>query len=87
MGNGEIYFADLETGRVERLTANIHGQFFPTIRGIPWSGRITATRRSTCGYDLLKDAEFRLTDSAFNEAHPRLVDQFVLYEEDSSIRN
>ena len=84
VGNGEIYFADLETGERRRLTVSVHGQFFPAIRGrmVVWQDNRDG-QVDLYGYDLAADGEWKVTDTSYNEAHPYLVDRFVLYEEDS----
>ena len=84
VGNGEIYFADLETDERLRLTESVHGQFFPSIRGrtVVWQDNRNG-QVDLYGYDLDAGSEFQVTDTPYNEAHPHLVDRFVLYEEDS----
>jgi len=84
VGNGEIYFADLESTDRRRLSTDVFGQFFPSIRGnwVVWQDNRHG-QLEIYGYNLLKNSEIRITDTTFDEAHPYLLDQFVLYEEDS----
>jgi beta propeller repeat protein len=84
VGNGEIYLADLETGEQRRLTNSVFGQFFPSIRGdiVVWQDNRN-TQVDIYGFDLLAGREFRVTDTPHNEAHPVLLDRFVVYDEDS----
>ena len=84
VGNGDIYFADLETGEERRLTESVYGQFFPSIRGntVVWQDNRN-TQVDIFGYDLVSGREYQVTNTAFNEARPELIDRFVIYQEDS----
>ncbi|HKJ90805.1 MAG TPA: hypothetical protein VJ960_06695 [Oceanipulchritudo sp.] len=84
VGNGEIYYADLETREVRRLTTSVYGQFFPSVRGntVVWQDNRN-TQVDIYGFDLIGEIEFRVTSTPYDEAHPVLVDRFVLYDENS----
>lgn len=84
VGNGEIYYAHLETGEERRLTESVFGQFFPAIRGntVVWQDNRN-TQVDIYGHDLVSGREFRVTDTPFDEARPVLVDRFVIYSENS----
>lgn len=85
VGPGEIYFADLETNEVLRITQMTEGQFHPAVFGhwIVWQD----TRHGVLdiyGYDLLREAEVRLTDTPENEALPLLEGYWMVTEEDGA---
>ncbi len=85
VGPGEIYFADLETKAVRRITQMTEGQFHPAVFGhwIVWQD----TRHGVLdiyGYDFLRDAEVRLTDTPENEALPILDGYWMVTEEDGA---
>ncbi|MDP0500163.1 MAG: hypothetical protein Q7P63_08680 [Verrucomicrobiota bacterium JB022] len=83
-GGGEIYFADLRTGEVKRLTNDLYGQFFPAIRGhsILWQDNRNG-QVELYEYNLRRGSERQLTNTPYNEAHPYIAGRFVVYEEDS----
>ncbi|GAA5482917.1 hypothetical protein [Haloferula sargassicola] len=84
VGPGEIYFADLETREVRRITQNTYGQNNPTIFGdlIAWQdnrgGQVDIWMR-----DLRRQVEEQVTDTAYNESNPLFQGTWLCYEEDS----
>jgi beta propeller repeat protein len=84
VGPGEIYFADLETREVRRITNNTFGQNNPTIHGdlIAWqdnrAGQVDIWMR-----DLRRRIEEQVTDTAYNESNPRFHGAWLCFEEDS----
>ena len=86
VGNGEIYLADLEEGTPSvRLTHDPGGQFHPDIFGdwVVWEDNRNL-QVDLYGYDLLRGAVVRLTDTPFDEATPRADGSWVVYAEDSA---
>ena len=84
VGVGEIYFKNLETGERRRITTNSFGQYFPAISDhwIVWQDNRNGTV-DIYGFDLLRNAEVRITATTENEAHPYLDGPWLLCEEDS----
>jgi beta propeller repeat protein len=84
VGPGEIYFADLETRGVRRITNNTFGQNNPTIFGdrLAWQdnrgGQVDIWMR-----DLRSQVEEQVTDTAFNESNPQFHGEWLCFEEDS----
>lgn len=84
VGPGEVYFADLETREVLRITNNTFGQNNPTIHGdrIAWqdnrSGQVDIYLR-----DLRRPVEEQITSTTYNEANPLLSGNWLLFTEDS----
>ncbi len=85
VGYGEIYFRNLETGELRRLTNNGFGQYAPDIDGhwVVWQDNRN-TQVDIYGLDLRRGVETRLTQTAANEARPRLAGNWVLFTEDSA---
>ncbi len=85
VGPGEIYFADLESGERRRITGIIDGQYHPAIFGhwIVWQDTRDGVVQIS-GFDLLRDEELRLTDSAHNQTRPYLQGYWMIVEEDSA---
>ncbi|VGO16048.1 hypothetical protein PDESU_04638 [Pontiella desulfatans] len=83
-GPGEIYYMDLERGDWFRVTDNIYGQYNPVLMNqwIVWQDN-RHSQVELYGYDLLRQAEIRLTDTAENEAFPFLDGGWVCCQEDS----
>ncbi len=84
VGPGEIYFKNLETGEQRRITTNAFGQYFPAIsdRWIVWQDNRNG-EVDLYGFDLRRNAEFRVTNTPENEAHPSLEGPWLVCEEDS----
>ena len=84
VGSGEIYFKNLETGEQRRITTNTFGQYHPVIYGrwIVWQDNRNSDL-DLYGYDLLKNREFRITDTSENEMDPFLDGGWVCCLEDS----
>ncbi|MEW6157837.1 MAG: hypothetical protein AB1813_10415 [Verrucomicrobiota bacterium] len=84
VGFGEIYLKDLETGEQRRLTVNNFGQYHPAIydHWVVWQDNRNGTV-DIYGYDLLRNAEVRITNTTENEARPFLDGAWVVCEEDS----
>lgn len=83
-GPGEIYYKNLESGVTCRITTNSFGQYHPAIfeHWIAWQDtRLGQT--DIYGFDLLRNAEVRLTSSPENEAQPFLDGPWLLCQEDS----
>lgn len=84
VGPGEIYFADLETREVRRITNNTFGQNNPTLHGdlIAWqdnrNGQVDIYLR-----DLRRPVEEQITATSFNEANPLFHGNWLLFTEDS----
>jgi beta propeller repeat protein len=84
VGPGEIYFANLETGEHQRLTTNTFGQYHPVIYNnwIVWQDNRN-TQVDLYGFDLLRQAEVRLTSTPENETRPFLDGPWLVCLEDS----
>lgn len=84
VGPGEVYFADLETNEVTRITHNTFGQNNPTIYGdrIAWQdnrgGQVDIWMR-----DIRRAVEEQITATSFNEANPLLEGNWLVFTEDS----
>lgn len=83
-GVGEIYFKNLESGEMRRLTTNSFGQYFPTISDnwVAWQDNRNG-QVDIYGFDLLRNIEVRVTSTAENEARPYLDGPWLVCEEDS----
>ena len=84
VGQGEIYFKNLETGERRRITTNTFGQYFPDISDswIVWQDNRNITV-DIYGFDLRRKVEVRLTPTSENEARPFLDGPWLVCEEDS----
>ncbi|MHB8766164.1 MAG: FlgD immunoglobulin-like domain containing protein, partial [Deferrisomatales bacterium] len=84
-GAGEIYWKDLEAGGVRRLTESLHGQYHPALldQWVVWADN-RHTQFELYGYNLLRGAEIRLTDTPENETRPYLNGGRAVYQEDSA---
>ena len=85
VGPGEIYFKNLKTGDVRRITHSGAGQYFPVIseQWIVWADN-RDTQFDLYGYNLLRGAEVKLTDTLEDETQPSINGKWVVYSEDSS---
>ena len=85
VGPGEIYFKDLRTGGVRRITDNPAGQYYPVIyeQWIVWADNRN-TQFDLYGYNLLRDAEIQLTSTPEDEKRPKIIGGWVVYSEDSA---
>ncbi len=81
-GYGEIYYKNLETGNLIRITTNIFGQYKPTIYNnwIVWQDNRHG-QVEVYGYNLLQGKEVRLTYTPEDEARPRIEGEWVVCEE------
>jgi len=84
VGPGEIYFKDLNSDEVRRITNQPAGQYHPVIEDqwIVWADN-SALQFDLYGYNLYRDTIVRLTDTPEDETRPRLNGQWLVYEEDS----
>ncbi len=84
VGPGEIYFHNLESGEERRLTTNSFGQYHPVLYGnfIAWQDNRNG-EVDLYGYDLLRQAEVRVTSTAENETRPFLDGPWLVCQEDS----
>lgn len=85
VGPGEIYFKNLRTGEVSRITDNPAGQYYPVIyeQWIIWADNRN-TQFDLYGYNLLRDAEIQLTSTPEDEKRPKVIGEWVVYSEDSA---
>lgn len=72
-GPGEIYYCDLQSQQVRRITTNIFGQLDPAIYGnwIVWADHRNV-ELDIYGFDLLRNAEVRITSTPQDESQPVL---------------
>lgn len=84
VGAGEIYFKNLETGEQRRLTTNIFGQYHPAVydNWIVWQDNRNS-EVDIYGFDLLRNAEVRITSTPENETVPYLDGPWLACLEDS----
>ena len=84
VGPGEIYFKNLETGEERRITTNSFGQYNPVIydNWIAWQDNRNS-EVDIYGYDLLRNAEVRVTSTPENETRPFLDGPWLVCQEDS----
>ena len=83
-GPGEIYFCDLESQQVRRITTNIYGQFNPAIydNWIVWADNRNV-EVDIYGFDLLRNKEIQITDTPQNESQPSLNGPWLICAQDS----
>lgn len=83
-GAGEIYFANLETTQVTRLTTNLFGKFHPSIDGnwIVWEDARNL-ELDLYGFDLLRNGEVRITSTPEDEMLPVINGSWVVCTENS----
>lgn len=84
VGPGEIYYKNLETGEQRRITTNSFGQYNPVIYNnwIAWQDNRN-TEVDIYGYDLLRNAEVRITSTPENETRPFIDGPWLVCQEDS----
>ncbi len=84
VGAGEIYFKNLESGELRRLTTNAFGQYHPAIHGneVVWQDNRNG-QVDIYAFDLLRDTEVRITQTAENETRPFIDGPWCVCEEDS----
>ena len=84
VGPGEIYFHNLETREERRITANSFGQYHPVLHGnvIAWQDNRNG-QVDIYAYDLLRNAEQRVTSTAENETRPFVDGAWLVCQEDS----
>lgn len=85
VGVGEIYYKDLRSNEIRRITNNTGGQFYPVIydQWIVWADNRN-TQFDLYGFNLLRNAELQLTNTNENETRPYINDKWVLFENDAS---
>ena len=83
-GAGEIYFCDLQSTQVTRLTTNLFGKYHPAVydKWIVWSDARN-TELDIYGWDLLRNREVRITSTPEDESQPYLNGPWLLFEENS----
>jgi beta propeller repeat protein len=83
-GAGEIYFCDLQSAQVTRLTHNLYGKYHPAIydNWIVWSDARNV-ELDIYGYDLFRNQEVRITSTPEDETQPYLNGQWLLCMENS----
>jgi beta propeller repeat protein len=83
-GAGEIYMKELETGNIRRITNNPAGQYYPDVfdQWIVWMDN-RHTQLDLYGFNLLRNTEIRLTNTAEDETRPTMNGQWVIFSEDS----
>jgi len=83
-GPGEIYFQNLESGDIRRLTTNPFGQNNPAIydNWVVWQDNRN-TESDIYGYDLLRNIEVRITNTPEDETQPRLNGPWLVCLENS----
>ncbi len=84
VGPGEIYFKDLNSNDIQRITNEPAGQYYPVIEDqwIVWADN-SALQFDLYGYNIYRDSIVQLTDTPEDETRPRLNEQWMVYEEDS----
>jgi beta propeller repeat protein len=84
VGPGEIYYANLESGELRRITTNTFGQYHPAIYNnwIVWQDNRNS-EVDLYGFDLWRNAELRLTSTPENETRPYLDGPWLMCLEDS----
>jgi beta propeller repeat protein len=82
-GPGEIYYCDLQSAQVRRITTNIYAQFNPAIYGnwIVWADNRNV-EVDIYGFDLLRNAEIRVTSTPQNESQPALDGPWLICTQD-----
>jgi beta propeller repeat protein len=84
-GAGEVYFKNLKTGGLVRITDNAAGQYHPVIyeKWIVWADN-RDTQLDLYAYNLQRNAEIQLSETAEDETSPRIAGRWVVYSEDSA---
>jgi beta propeller repeat protein len=83
-GAGEIYFCNLQSTQIMRLTDNLYGKYHPAIYNnwVVWSDARNI-ELNIYGYDLLRNQEVRITSAPEDESQPYLNGQWLVCMEDS----
>ena len=83
-GPGEIYFADLQSGAVRRITTNIFAQQHPAIydNWIVWQDNRNV-ELDIYGFDLLRNREIQITSTPEDESRPFLNGPWLVCAENS----
>jgi beta propeller repeat protein len=83
-GAGNIYFCDLQSQQVRRISTNIYAELNPSIYNnwIVWADNRNI-ELDIYGFDLLRNKEIRVTSTPENETHPMLDGPWVLCMQDS----
>jgi beta propeller repeat protein len=83
-GPGEIYFSDLQSGGVRRITTNIFAQLHPAIydNWIVWQDNRNV-ELDIYGFDLLRNREFQITSTPEDEFQPFLNGPWLVCSENS----
>ena len=84
VGPGEIYFRNLESDQVRRITTNTFGQYHPAIfdNWIVWQDNRHG-QVDLYGFDLLRNTEIRVTATPEDETRPYLEGPWAVCEETS----
>ena len=84
VGFGEIYFKNLESGELRRLTTNAFGQYHPAMydNWVVWQDNRNG-QVDLYGFDFIRDTEVRITQTTENETHPFIDGPWCVCEEDS----
>ena len=84
VGPGEIYYRNLESAEVRRVTTNTFGQYHPAIydHWIVWQDNRHG-QVDLYGFDLLRNTEVRLTSTPEDETRPFLQGPWAVCEETS----
>jgi beta propeller repeat protein len=83
-GPGEIYFADLRSGAVRRITTNIFAQQHPAVydNWIVWQDNRNV-ELDIYGFDLLRNREIQITRTPYDETQPFLNGPWLVCAENS----
>jgi beta propeller repeat protein len=83
-GPGEIYFCDLQSEQVRRITTNIYAQLNPAIydNWIVWADNRNV-ELDIYGFDLLRNQEIRITSTPENQSQPVLNGSWLMSMQDS----
>jgi len=83
-GPGEVYFGDLQSGAVRRITTNIFAQLHPAIydNWIVWQDNRNV-ELDIYGFDLLRNREMQITSTPEDEFQPYLNGPWVICAENS----
>jgi len=83
-GAGEIYYCDLESSLVRRITTNLFGKYHPAIydNWIVWADNRNI-ELDIYGFDLLRNREIQITDTPEDETQPYLNGPWLVCVENS----
>ena len=84
VGPGEIYFKNLDTAEIRRITTNSYGQYHPAISDnwIVWQDNRNG-QDDLYGYDFIRNREVRITATTNNETRVYLDGPWAVCEDDS----